>query len=211
MFDNKKIDAFFDDPKSEASGKRNVYRRVKLLLPSVAAVLLGLLILYPNLKEDVSSFKFEITKPKVGEIEKLVVENLNFYVTDEANLVHNFRAAHIEEVDKENKVIKLDTLDAIYNNNDEAWMNLKSDFGYFYQNKNFVKLPDLVEVFYSNGFNLEAVEVFCDFNKNLMYSNSPVTGDGFFGKVDADAFELDTKNEILTFLGNVKIVKRGDK
>ena len=69
MFDKEKIDSYFkDSPKtknstllnSEAKHSRLV-RNAKLILPSFAAVLLGILLIYPYLVPQVYDIKLEIT------------------------------------------------------------------------------------------------------------------------------------------------------
>ncbi len=211
MFDKNNLDDFFNQLSKEKRNKRSVSEKLRLILPVVAIVLLAMLVLIPSIREDVKTFAFEITKPQDGELEKLMVENLNFYITDENNSVHNFKATHIEEVDIKNKITKIENIDGIYNNNDKKWFDIKTDVGYMHQRKSLLKMPNIVDMFYSDGFEMSGVNVISDFNKNIIYSKSAVVGDGFLGKIAADGFEVDLKTGVVTFVGNVKIVKSEEK
>ena len=73
MFDKNKIDSYFDTDsqqppladKPQTYSKHTRYVRLaKLLLPSVAAILIGLLLVFPSLKQDVRDFKLDITRPR---------------------------------------------------------------------------------------------------------------------------------------------------
>ncbi len=207
MFDKDKIDSFFNQTTSIKRNKKSVSEKLRLVLPMIAVLLLGMLVLFPSIEEETRSFAFEITKPLDGELEKLMVENLNLFITDENNLVHNFVATHIEEIDVEKKITKLDNLDSIYNSDEKVWLGVKTSEGYFYQNENILKMPNKVDVFYSDGVEVVGVDVVSDFNESVMYSKSPVLGKGFLGNIDADGFEFDMKTNVLTFVGNVKIIK----
>lgn len=87
MFDKEKIDSYFNWDSQLPAARRNsestsrhtrFVRLAKLLLPSIAAVLIGLLLVFPSLKKDTRDFKLDITRPKQGELEKLHVENTVF-------------------------------------------------------------------------------------------------------------------------------------
>ncbi|MFI3242227.1 MAG: LPS export ABC transporter periplasmic protein LptC [Alphaproteobacteria bacterium] len=207
MFDKNKIDSFFDNPIDVKSNKRTLSEKIRILFPLVALVLLSLLVVVPIIKNQETSFAFQITIPKKGELEKLMVDKLDFYITNKDNQVQNFKAKHIEEVDAENKITKLDDLDAVFNNNVGDWLNMKTNEGYFYQNQNLLKLPNIVDIFYTQGFEMNATEVVADFNTNKVFSKAPTFGEGFLGDVEADGFEIDLKKEIITFIGNVKLKK----
>lgn len=99
MFDHRKLDSYFSGDslgsggkKTEVSRHTRIIRLTKLLLPAIAALLIGLLILFPSLKKTNDEFSIDITFPKKGELEKLHMENTVFYITDKNNKVNNFTA-----------------------------------------------------------------------------------------------------------------------
>ena len=142
MFDKEKIDQYFADtsfakPKlkeqSEVTQRTKIVRLFRLLLPSIAAVLIGVLLVFPSIKKDARDFKLDITMPKKGELEKLHVENTVLYITDSKNQVNNFTAQSIDETAPGSKLVKLHNPEGMMPLSKENWINIKSPTGYFNQ------------------------------------------------------------------------------
>ena len=81
MFDSRKIDAYFNDPDSlnrpkTAPAKPAIsgwQRFVKLGFPCLAAALIGVVMVLPNIKKSVD-LQNNVTMPRKNEMEKLHVE-----------------------------------------------------------------------------------------------------------------------------------------
>ena len=204
MVDLKKIDTYFNaDSKLSSSPAEQqpllkhsrFVKMAKLALPSIAAVLIGLLLLFP-------SFKLDITRPKQGELEKLHVENTVFYVTDKDNKVNNFVASNIDETAPGSKLIKLTKPEGILPLDQDRWLSIKAPVGFFNQTTNLLELEEHVEMFYSEGMNVITSSAFFDFNNSKGYGNKPIKGQGFLGDLEAEGFEFSTKEDILIFKGH---------
>ncbi len=214
MPEKNKIDDFFNfdafqsaKPASQNSvSKHSRYVKLaKLLLPSIAALLLGTLLVFPSLKKDNRDIKLNITLPKQGELEKLHVENTVFYITDKDNKVNNFVAENIDETEPGSKLIKLTKPEGLLPLNETDWSSVKAPLGYYNQNTNVITLTDTVEIFYSEGMSLSTQEASFDFNVERGFGRSKVIADGYFGHLVADGFEFSTKDDILIFTGHSDI------
>ena len=215
MFDKEKIDQYFADNTSFAKPKlkeqnkvtkrTKIVRLFRLLLPSIAAVLIGVLLVFPSLKKDVRDFKLDITMPKKGELEKLHVENTVLYITDSKNQVNNFTAQSIDETAPGSKLVKLHNPEGMMPLSKENWINIKSPTGYFNQNTNIIQLTEDVKMYYNEGMEVETQELFYDFNSRKGYGNQPVAAEGIFGNLLAEGFIFDSDNQILTFTGHSDI------
>lgn len=215
MFDKDKIDSYFNDDSltTSSSSEKNGYNRhtryvrlAKLLLPSAAAVLIGVLLLFPSLKQDARDFKLDITRPRAGELEKLHVENTVFYITDKDNKVNNFTATHIDETEPGSKLIKLTQPEGLLPVNDTNWADIKAPIGYFNQNTNLLHLLEQVDLFYSEDMTVSTTEAFYDFTTGRGYGNKPVHAQGYFGDLKAQGFEFLSKEDILIFTGHNDII-----
>lgn len=215
MVDNNKIDSFFNEdsvkqlpaqPLSAESRHSRLVRRAKLLLPSVAAVLIGLLLIFPTLKQDALDFKLDITRPRQGELEKLHVEKTVFYITDKDNKVNNFTASHIDETEPGSKLIKLTDPDGLMPLSETNWANVKAPLGYFNQNTNLLQLIENVELFYSEGMTAQTTEAYFDFKSGRGYGQQPVAAEGYFGNLKSEGFEFNNKDNVLIFTGHNDIV-----
>ena len=211
MVDLKKIDTYFneDPPPSSRQASQPVLLRhsrfvklAKLALPSIAAILIVLLLLFPSLRQDAREFKLDITRPKQGELEKLHVENTIFYITDKDNKVNNFVASNIDETAPGSKLIKLTKPEGILPLDKERWISIKAPIGFFNQKNNLLELKEQVEMFYSEGMNVITSSAFFDFNSSKGYGNKPIKGQGFLGDLKAEGFEFSSKDDILIFKGH---------
>lgn len=220
MFDKNKIDSFFNNeerapqksiPAAPVSRHSRYVRRAKLLFPSLAAILLGLLIIFPYLDEDARDFRLDITKPKRGELEKLHIENTIFYITDKNNKVHNFTATNIDETAPGSKLIKLTSPEGLMPLKLDEWVNIKAPIGFFDQDNNTLRLNENVDLFYNEGMTVNTPEVTFDFNQSKGYSDKPVTAQGEFGDLQAEGFEFSSKNDVLIFTGHTNILIKEEK
>ena len=179
-----------------------------MLLPALAATLVGLLVLVPYLKQDEYNITISITKPKAGELEKLHVENSIFNITDKNNQVHHFTAQSIDETSPGSKLVKLTNPEGTMPAENQQWINIKSPYGYFNQNTNDLRLEEGVEMFYSEGMNLNLKDINFNFDTQYAHSNSPVSGQGIFGAIQAEGFEYYKKDALLIFTGKSNITIR---
>ena len=102
MFDSHKIDAYFNGEKdlrpaaeTMLTRRAKIMRWIKLALPSLAALLIGLLIVLPGLQTDDDRFELDVTRPKKGELEKLHMANRGFYITAADTHVNSFQGSEM--------------------------------------------------------------------------------------------------------------------
>lgn len=212
MFDHNKLDSYFNgdnlpknNTKAEISRHTKIIRLVKLLLPSIAALLIGLLILFPSLKTTNDEFSIDITLPKKGELEKLHIENTSFYITDRNNNVNNFTARNIDETSPGSKLIKLNQPDGVLPMSNGAWNNIKSPIGYYNQNTNVLTLQENVDMFYSDGMTAKTEELTYDFNAQKGWGTKEITSEGIFGSLRSQGFEFYAAKNLLIFTGKTYI------
>ena len=176
-----------------------------MALPSIAAILAVILLLIPVLKKDAKEFGLDFAIGE-GDIEKLNVDKTTIYVTDKNNRVNNFVASNVRETAAGSKLYDLSFPEAIMPSSDEEWVNIKSPAGRFNQQTSVLRLTDTIEMFYSRGMNIQTQEATFDFKKSFASSSTPITGDGFIGKISSQGFEFDANKDILTFLGKTNII-----
>lgn len=213
MLDIKKLDTYFNanshnsaaKNKKKLTGHSRFVHFAKLALPSLAGVLVAILLIFPSLHQDARDFSLDITRPKKGELEKLHIENTVFYITNKNNKVNNFIASNIDETEPGSKLIKLTKPEGIMPLNNKNWVNIKAPQGFFNQNTNLLELQQNVEMFYSEGMNIVTEQAFFDFNSSQGYGNKPILGDGFIGKIQSEGFEFTAKDDILIFKGHSNI------
>ena len=113
MVDVRKIDEFFNGerPFSENGNKVrlkvNLLHVAKFVMPSVAAVIIGFMLVFPSLKKEAVVVNTDIAMPKKGELEKIHIEKTVFSITNAENQVSVITADSIDELEAGSKFVKI--------------------------------------------------------------------------------------------------------
>ena len=212
MSDTQKLDKYFYQKPASSPQKKDAVSRhsrmirlAKLLLPGAAALLISLLLIFPNLRQQAYDIKLDITRPKSGELEKLHMEKAAFYITDKNNRVTNLTAVNIDETSPGSKLIRLNAPEGIIPGSGDTWVNIKAPTGFFNQTDNILKLTDQVEMFYSEGMSVNTFEADFNFTTSTGSGRTPVDGQGVFGDIKAAGFDLYNRTGVLVFIGPADI------
>ena len=213
MVDFKKIDAYFDGTmvyqtqKRRADFRSRALRFIKFMMPSVAAVLVALILVLPNFKKNNVISEYDMTLPKKGELEKLHAEETTFSISEDNGKVSILTADSMDETDAGSKVIKIiNPKGKIPANTKEVFINISSDVGFFDQAQNIVTLEENVKAVYDDKVTVETGAGEYDFTKAYGHGNEKVYAYGNWGKLWADGFAYDKNKEILYLNGNSKVI-----
>ncbi len=211
MVDIKEIDSLFNEEAYKKQEKQKInkhsllVKKAKLILPSFAAIFIGLILIFPKIQDDGKTFLLDVTLPKKGELEKLHIEDTELNITDKNNRVHNFTAKNIDETSPGSKLIKLINPDGIMPISETDWINIKSPVGYYNQKDNIIELVENVQIYHSMGINMETQKIDYNFQTNIAQSNTPVFGQGEMGELTSEGFSFDNNTGIITFKGKTFI------
>lgn len=206
------IDAYFATTGLNKNKNKSVDKRTRLIkiieiaFPSIAAILLGLLIITPSFKETADSIKFDITRPQKGELEKLHIENSELFITDKNNQVNNFTADNLDETAPGSKLIKLTNPKGEMPDTDNQMYHLESPVGYYDQNKNTLRLEQTVELRHTDGLNATTEALVYDFKKNYGQSDTKTFAESDLGTLNSQGFRFDKNKNLMIFTGKTHIV-----
>ena len=213
MVNYRKIDSFFNGEKPLVSHDDTVLpkrvkllRVVKLVLPSAAAVLIGCILIWPSLKENATIPDLDVTLPKKGELEKLHMEQTVFSVTNENNEISTLTADTIDETKAGSQVMKLMNPKGEIPAQENKMVYADAKIGYYDQNKGTFKAVDNVKAVYDQDTTVLTQEAVYDFKKSFGEGHDKVYAYGSWGKLWADGFQYDKNQNLITLLGNSKIV-----
>lgn len=218
MVDYGKIDSFFNgEHPFEAKNSRRIslkvrlMRAAKLAMPSLAAVLIALIMLYPSLKKDDVVANLDVTLPKKGELEKLHIEKTEFSVTDKDNQVSKIFADQVDELSAGSKVLKIaNPQGTIPAGGNDKPVNVSSKEGYYDQKNNALKLEKTVKAVYEDGTTALTEEVRYDFKNSFGKGTKPVYAYGSWGKLWAEQFTYNHNTQVLTLIGKSKITDKSN-
>lgn len=214
MVDLGKIDTYFNQTDAFAKKERRTGKKrsralllLKLLMPSVAALLLALIVVLPHWHKDAVISEYDLTMPKKGEIEKMHAEKAVFTTTDKNGKISTFTAEAMDETAKNSKIIKIISPQGkIPVNEDDVFVDVASEVGYFNQEQNNVKMEKKVRAVYDNSTTVETEEAFYDFKTAYAEGKSNVFAFGDWGKLWAEGFAFDKDKSILYLQKKSKLV-----
>ena len=214
MADLQKIDDYFNKTEVyQKKERRTAPRRsralvfFKLLMPSLAAVLIALIAIMPHWQKNTIISEYDLTIPKKGEIEKLHAEKAVFTTTDKNGKISTFTAETMDETTPGSKIIKIIfPKGKIPVKDGEEFVDVTSEIGYFNQVENNVKLEQNIKAVYEGVATLETNEAFYDFNTAYAKGDKNVYAFGHWGKLWADGFAYDKNKNILYLQNKSKLV-----
>lgn len=213
MVDYGKIDSFFngEHPFEEKNSRRlslkaKLLRGAKLIMPSTAAVLIALIMLYPSLKKDEVVANLDVTLPKKGELEKLHIEKTEFSITDKKNQVSRITADQVDETSAGSKVMQIiNPQGTIPAGGNDKPVNVSSKVGYYDQKNNILKLEKNVKAVYADGTTAETQVVKYDFKQSLGTGPQKIYAYGDWGKLWSEQFTYNHETQVLTLIGKSKV------
>lgn len=214
MFDSHKIDAFFygekpfDNEKVEDKPKvSNWLRFIKLGFPCIAALILGVMFVLPNIKQAVE-VQDNITIPRKNEMEKLHIEETVFNSIDDKNRVSTVVADSVDEVSPASSSVQIKNPHGEIPT-DNGLIKIKSSDGFFDQDTNVLTLSSNVKALMNDGSSAETSEAFYSFKKDFGWGKEKVSINGNFGNIISEGFEYYKTDNILILKGNHTITTKG--
>lgn len=220
MSDFEKLDTYFrsDSLKQKLNHedvaklkREKIMRLIKLLLPAVAAALIGLLAILPGLQNRELDLQLSINTPKSSDLEKLHMENTVFYITDKNNKVSNFTAETIDETEPGSQLVKLIKPEGMMPGDDKNLIYVNSPTGYYDQTKKILSLTDNVTMTYSGGLTARTREMFYNAAEGKAYGVEPITADGKLGSLRSEGFEYYGDRDELVFMKKTYITVKQEK
>jgi len=209
LFETQKIDSFFsgeknlldEDEKIYISRRTKVVRFLKLFLPCLTALLLGL---------GVALFDFDANNENaltLAEEEKLYFEkfrikNTVFEITEKDNRLSILKADTVEEAAAGTKVYDLAKPNAQTLDKDKL-ITISSLKGIYNQTTQVLELIENVVSDYAGQMEIKTSSATYDFANEYGFGNEPISGEGEKGNFKADKFTYDKKKGIVTLIGNV--------
>lgn len=210
MFDSQKIDAFFDGRKTLQSlsdehktGQSRLRYWLKLLLPCLAAIIFGLMVIIPNIRKSVD-LKDNVTIPRKNEMEKLHMEQTVFNSTDNKNRVNKITADSIDESEDDSQVLKIVNPHGDIPT-DSGRVDITAAIGFFNQSNHVLRLQDDVRAVVNGDTVVTTDAAVYDFANEKGWNNTAVYAEGEWGELQAESFSYDKNAQILTLHGNNKV------
>ena len=184
-------------------------RFMKIALPSLAAIIFAAIIIIPQFNSPKNDF--DVTDGiDLDSGVSFEVRNARFYGTDEKNQPFALTMESASDIDKNSQMIELKNPKADISFNDQRWLAVKAQTGYYDQQAQNIHLTGSVSLYYDQGYNLESSDIRIDVKKSIAESKNAIIAIGPIGKIKADGFSFE-KNKNYHFTGKVKLFLTSSK
>lgn len=170
---------------------------MKFALPAVALAVLALIAAWPTLNE--------LPTPKIaadkGQTEMIKPRYLS---KDEQNQPFSLVAVKADKLADQPDIVLLDQPEMEMTQKDGAWVNIRSDKGWYDQNTGILKMRGNVRVLRDDGNEFTTEEAESDVRKGTAWGDVHVVGQGPQGVINAEGFRLTDRGKTMVFLNQSK-------
>lgn len=183
-------------------------RLLKLIMPTVAAILIGAVAVWPQIRSDDNKLPLAAAEVSPEEIENLAMINARFMGIDGRNQPFTVTAEMATEVSPDSRQVHLSAPKADITLENGTWLALTADNGVFRQLDQTVELEGHVNMFHDAGYEFETTTAFVDLTQGAAFGFEPIDGQGPFGTIAAEGFQVFDEGERVIFTGNATLVLR---
>lgn len=181
---------------------------LKVLFPSLAAVLVGLVILWPQMmaqqEETISLIAEEVDKLKLPDDQAMI--NPRFFAVDAAGEPFNLTAQTAYELEGETRRVQLDGIRADLLRKDDRWYALDAETGIYSQADDTMELLKQVNLYTETGDEIETTQALINMKNRSIRGNRDVFVRTPSGFARAEGFSITKNGTVVRLTGRTKVV-----
>ncbi|MCZ4281539.1 LPS export ABC transporter periplasmic protein LptC [Kiloniella laminariae] len=179
----------------------------KVALPFFAVILILLVIVWPQLEEQVIAEGTAIGKSILGDTpDTLSALNPKYLGLDDQEQPYTIIADLAEQSRERENEILLTLPKADISLHDGSWIALSARSGIYDKDAKYLTLDGNVNIFQDQGFEIMTQEAMIDVNAGSAYGQSEVNGHGPAGTVVSEGFVITDRGQRITFTGKSQLV-----
>lgn len=182
---------------------------MKVLLPSLAVVLLGLVVAWPRLSSDEDRFQIGFANISPQAVENLQMVNARYYGIDNRNHPFTVTADLAREEQPRSGIMVLERPKADFATRDGNGVYVEAARGYYHQKEQVLDLEGEVSLFHDEGYELHTEKARIDLVRSQAEGNVPVTGNGPQGRIQGQGFRIVDKGKQIIVLGRSGLSLKG--
>ncbi len=182
---------------------------MKVLLPSMAALLLGLVVVWPKLAFDDKRFQIGFAKLSSKAVESLAMQNARYFGLDESNRPFAVTSEQAVQEPGNSDLIHLQAPKADFTSTSGANIVVDGATGLYHQAAKTLDLSGGVNLFHDSGYELHTPTATIDLAHNSALGTDPVEGFGPQGRIESMGFALAGMGKEIIFTGKAHLSLRG--
>lgn len=179
---------------------------MKITLPAVAALVLGLVLVWPQIVDKGERFRVSFSNISTKDVDTLSMVNARYFGTDKDNQPFSVTADTANEAAKGASAVELEAPKADIMTRDGQWLALSADNGLYSQPSSTLDLLGNVNLFHDKGYEIHTTSAQADLKMGTASGDDLVRGQGPFGALTADGFRLYDKGARIVFTGRTHLV-----
>jgi lipopolysaccharide export system protein LptC len=195
------------------SGKRRLsrgYGRVvgllKVVLPTVAVVLIGIAILWPYLEDERRQLVESLTDAGQLITEHLEVVEASYSGVGDDGQRYTVTAETVQQQSVDAMLVKFTQPRADISLTDGSWALVTAANGMLDRDTQVLELHDGVNLFHDQGYEFETQSATFDLLEGSAYGFDPVSGQGPFGYLEAEGFQALNRGAQVQLTGRSRVV-----
>lgn len=181
---------------------------LKVVLPSVAAILIGLVILWPQLNAQKEGFALTAVESGdiLGKSEEQSMINPRFFTVDQTGQPFNLIAKTAYELPGDIRRVQLDDVkaDVLLKNN--TWFALDAGKAVYTQVEDMLDLFDKVNLYSDQGYELETTQASINVRTRDIIGKEKTISRSSIGHAVSDGFSVSDQGKVLRFLGKTRVI-----
>lgn len=179
---------------------------MKMVLPAVAALVLGLVLIWPQIVDKNERFRVSFSNINTKDVDTLSMVNARYFGTDKENQPFSVTADTANEASKGAKAVELEAPKADIMTKDGQWLVLSAENGLYSQPSSTLDLLGNVNLFHDKGYEIHTLSAQADLKQGSASGDDKVQGQGPFGALTSDGFRLYDKGARIVFTGRTHLV-----
>ncbi len=179
---------------------------MKVVLPSVAAVLVVLVVAWPQFQGVREGFRIEIAKLKLPFSGGQHLSNARFTGVDSRNRPFTVTANSAAQAEGQPGIVDLARPKADITLSSGAWVAATAKQGTYLKEDELLHLDGQVDLFHDTGFEMHTASATVDLKNGTAQGDAPVEGHGPSGALNATGFRIYDGGARILFTGKARLV-----
>ena len=179
---------------------------MKVLLPSAAGVLLLLIVVLPQFRQQDDRFRIGMSLLEESTADTLNMTNARYYGTDEKGQPYSVTAANVRERPDDDPAVDLTAPQADISLADGSWLSISASAGVYNREAQKLNLNGSVSLYQDQGNEFHTSSAQIDLEKGEATGSEPVNSQGPFGSLDAAGFSMSETGKVVYFSGPAHLV-----
>ncbi len=180
---------------------------MKVLLPSLAALLIGLIILWPQLNAGEEGFSLAAADAeRIGLPEEQAMVNPRFFSVDQSGQPFNMTAEEAFEMEGETRRVRLNGVRADVSAKNGRWYALDAETALYTQATDMLDLSGQVNVYTDEGYELETTQASVSILTHDISGNEKTLVRGADGYAVSDGFSVTDEGKVVRLSGKTRLI-----